>query len=171
MTKIRYAITQGQHVISDEEGSTISTLLGSCVACCIWDPVLGVGGMNHMLLANRAMRSGTIELGGINEMELLINALLKRGARRDRLLAKAFGGASMVAGLSEIGAANGASTLKYLDREGITCVSSSLGGSLARQLIFWPTTGAVKQKLVKGGPLHVEQELPIVPKGNDVELL
>lgn len=110
-------------------------------------------------------------MNGINAMELLINALLKRGAQRHRLVAKAFGGASMVNGLSDIGASNGEFTLRYLSREGISCVSHSLGGTLARQLIFWPSTGVVRQKLINAGPPPDERPCTAIPVGNGVELL
>lgn len=170
MKESRLVITQGEHAISRDGDTCISTLLGSCVACCMWDPVEGIGGMNHMLLAHRPHSPGSADLSGINEMELLINGLLKLGARRDRLLAKAFGGASMVSGLSDIGASNGDFTLKFLSREGIECVSHSLGGTLARQLVFWPVTGVVRQKLVNAAPPQSINPAQTAPTGNGVEL-
>ena len=69
-------------------------------------------------------------------MELLINDILKLGARRDRLTAKAFGGASMVEGLSDIGQANCDFTTDFLEREGISCQGKSLGGDYARHVMF-----------------------------------
>lgn len=165
-------ITQGEFAISDDPNVTISTLLGSCVACCLWDPVAQVGGMNHMLITSRTQRDARCDAAGVHAMELLINDLLKWGARRDRLKAKAFGGAQMVSGLSGIGAANCAFTLDYLERESIPCVSQSLGNDYARQLKFWPVTGAARQKLVCG--VSVKEELRALPRptlGHDIELL
>ena len=167
----RIVITQGEHAIESRPDACITTLLGSCVACCLWDPVAGVGGMNHMLLAGSAISCGTSSLQGINEMELLVNGLLKRGARRSRLLAKAFGGASMVQGLSDIGAANCLFTLDYLEREKIECISHSLGGNRARQLMFWPATGRVRQKLVDAETEPVNSKPVPQRAGNDIELL
>lgn len=144
----RIVITQGEHFTSADPETTISTLLGSCVACCLWDPLAEVGGMNHILLAAnpRAPAEGP-SLSGINAMELLINDLLKLGARRTRLQAKAFGGAQMISGLSSIGPANARFALGYLSRENIECTSQSLGGDRARHVIFVPTTGAVRVKI------------------------
>ncbi|MEW9921882.1 chemotaxis protein CheD [Marimonas sp. MJW-29] len=165
----RIVITQGEHCTSADPDATISTLLGSCVACCLWDPVARVGGMNHMLLAVHPKGGIQSEsLSGVNAMELLINDLLKLGAMRHRLMAKAFGGARMISGLSDIGPANCAFAKAYLEREGIECVSESLGGELARHVVFVPTTGVARVKVQRGAP----EIAPVVPTpvGNGLEL-
>lgn len=165
----RAVITQGEHMVSSDPLLTISTLLGSCVACCLWDEGMRVGGMNHMLLTQH--RTSVDDFAGVNAMELLINDLLKQGARRNKLQAKAFGGAQMVSGLSDIGPANSAFILHFLDAEGIACKSHSLGGSSARQLLFTPTTGAVKMKMRKdGAPSELVAPAPAAPEGNGLEL-
>ena len=129
-----------------------------------------VGGMNHMLLTVNAGKSGVCNLAGINAMELLINDILKLGGRRDRLKAKAFGGARMIAGLSDIGKLNGDFTLNFLANEGIDCEGHSLGGASARQVMFWPATGRALQKIRNGTALPEEKPLPLVTVGNDLEL-
>lgn len=165
----RAVITQGEHLVSADPQLTIATLLGSCVACCLWDEGMGVGGMNHMLLTQH--RSSVEDFAGVNAMELLINDLLKLGARRAQLKAKAFGGAQMVSGLSEIGPANCAFILQFLEAEDIPCVSQSLGGASARQLLFTPTTGAVKMKMRKDAALQELVTPPPCPlEGNGLEL-
>ncbi|NNE52945.1 MAG: chemotaxis protein CheD [Sulfitobacter sp.] len=148
-------ITQSERLVSDDPELRISTLLGSCVACCLWDPVAAVGGMNHMLIPPRA--SGG-HFCGVNDMELLINDLLKLGAARTRLHAKIFGGAQMVSGLSGIGRANSTFALKFLERENIVCVAQSLGGDSARQVLFHPTSGTARQRISREQP--VEQIVP-----------
>ncbi len=164
-------ITQGQYAVSGDPDVTIATVLGSCVACCLWDRVGGLGGMNHMLLTQRQRGNMSCDALGVNAMELLINELLKLGARRDRLQAKVFGGARMVDGLSDIGSANAAFTLDFLAREGIACTAQSLGGITARQIRFWPASGIVRQKIT---PISVANES--VPQatadaqGNGLEL-
>ena len=150
-------IIQGEYAVSDDRDTTISTLLGSCVACCLWDPLAGVGGMNHMLIASQAKDDAKCEAAGVQAMELLINALVQRGAKRSRLRAKAFGGARMVRGLSDVGAANCAFTLDYLQREQIPCISHSLGGNFARQVRFLPVSGIARQKIVR------ELNVPVDP--------
>lgn len=165
----RAVITQGEHLVSADPHLIISTLLGSCVACCLWDDGMRIGGMNHMLLT----RHGTSveRFAGVNAMELLINDLLKLGARRSYLKAKAFGGAQMVSGLSDIGPANCAFILDFLQAEEIPCLSQSLGGGAARQLLFTPSTGAVKMKMQKDASLTEVLTQPVsMPERNGLEL-
>jgi chemotaxis protein CheD len=165
----RAVITQGEHLVSDDPLLTIGTLLGSCVACCLWDEQMRVGGMNHMLLTSYGRL--VEDFAGVNAMELLINDLLKLGARRAHLKAKAFGGARMVSGLSDIGPSNAAFITRFLELEGIPCLSQSLGGETARQLLFTPTTGTVKMRMQQDSTL-VETPVAPVPSsaGNGLEL-
>ncbi|MGC1505754.1 MAG: chemotaxis protein CheD [Sulfitobacter sp.] len=128
-----------------------------------------VGGMNHILLASTTCNAAKSDLAGINAMELLINDLLKKGANRARLLAKAFGGAQMIKGLSEIGPSNCAFANNFLATENITCVSSSLGGTVSRNVVFTPTTGAARVKAHH--TTEIEIVTPAVPVcGNGLEL-
>jgi chemotaxis receptor (MCP) glutamine deamidase CheD len=99
-------LTQGEFHAS-REPVVLSTILGSCVAVCLHDPGTGIGGMNHFLLPDGGdARDATSERYGVNAMEQLINALLRLGARRAGLVAKAFGGANMSPRLAPIGDAN-----------------------------------------------------------------
>jgi chemotaxis protein CheD len=172
VSEVKRVITQGQRLVSDDPNLAISTLLGSCVACCLWDPVVRAGGMNHMLIAGRVTGETQAALAGVNELELLINDLLKLGAMRNRLKAKVFGGAQMVSGLSDIGASNAAFTLEFLERENIECQAQSLGGDSARNLVFWPCTGAVRQRMQR---MDTQPEPIVAPAaemtGNGLELL
>ena len=79
-------------------------------------------------------------------MELLINGMLSRGARRDRLQAKLFGGGRLLRGLTDIGRKNGEFAERFLKDEGIPCLGSSLGGDHARRIIFSPASGRVRQQ-------------------------
>ena len=84
----------------------LTTLLGSCVAACLRDPVARIGGMNHFLLPGQEAGEGAQrsvgETYGVHLMELLVNGLLRRGARRDRLEGKLFGGARTMDGLADM---------------------------------------------------------------------
>lgn len=82
-------------------------------------------------------------------MEVLINDLLKRGARRNRLLAKLAGGAAMLAGTSDIGIRNADFAIQFLEREGVKLVGKNLGGDRARRIRFWPVTGRSQVMLVQ----------------------
>ena len=161
MTEHRLHITQGEYATGQDPDVVISTLLGSCVSCCLWDPLAGVGGMNHMLLAKPSAGETARALSGINAMEVLINTLIKLGAKRTRLQAKAFGGARMISGLSDIGAENAEFTVSFLRQESIPLVTQSLGGNRARNVRFWPATGRVMQKLTDATVREVESDTPV----------
>ena len=169
MTMQNLHITQGEYATGVGPDVMISTLLGSCVACCLWDQVSGIGGMNHMLLAMSGDRDTSHTLSGINAMEVLINDLVKLGAVRSRLRAKAFGGARMISGFSDIGAQNATFTIEYLAQEGIPLVTQSLGGQQARNVRFWPGTGRAMQKVTNVNVRDVEVHQPALP-GNGLEL-
>lgn len=170
MSHRKIHITQGERAVGTNPDDVISTILGSCVSCCLWDPVAGVGGMNHMLLTVSTKSTGVCNLAGINAMELLINDILKLGGSRSRLRAKAFGGARMVAGLSDIGHINSAFTLEFLEKEGIHCEKHSLGGDTARHIMFWPSSGRALQKVRADEVLLEEVQPQNKVTGNDLEL-
>lgn len=153
-------IVQGEVAISDDPAVIMGTLLGSCISVCMFDPIAGVGGMNHFLLPEggktpdgRAMRFG------INAMNMLVSGILKAGGERERLLCKAFGGATIVPSLGRIGEENIRFVMRYLEEKNITCVSQSLGGTHARRVRFWPTSGRVQQNLVYDVPDIEYQEV------------
>jgi chemotaxis protein CheD len=147
----------------------ISTILGSCVAVCLRDPVLRVGGMNHILLPDMgAGRIGAANFGA-SDMERLVNALIKHGALRDRLEAKVFGGAAVVAGLSDIGRRNTAFVRAFLAAEGIATLSESVGGDRPRQVRFWPESGRAQHRFVGVTEVN-EPRPPQAARGNEVEL-
>lgn len=136
---------QGEARISDRRTEVMTTILGSCIATCMWDPVAGVGGMNHFLLPGDTTDRGSNLRYGVNAMELLINGLLKKGAERDRLEVKLFGGAKMFEGGAEIGAKNAQFAKWYMQNEGFTITGGCLGGARGRKIRFWPVTGRVQQ--------------------------
>jgi len=162
-------ITQGEFAVGDRPETMISTILGSCVAVCLRDPIIRVGGMNHILLPDAAGgRLGAARFGA-SDMERLMNALIKRGAQRERLEAKVFGGAAVVAGLSDIGARNTAFVRGFLAAEGILTISENVGGDRARQVRYWPESGRAQHRFV--GLTEVNEQRPAAAaRGNEVEL-
>jgi chemotaxis protein CheD len=150
----RIHVIQGEYQIVTDPDVVLSTVLGSCVAACLRDPEAGVGGMNHFLLpgeipgAGKGRRCGEAERYGTNLMELLINGLLKRGARRDRLEGKLFGGARMLAGLTDIGYQNASFARAFLANESIRLVAEHLGGTQGRRVEFFPVSGRARQILL-----------------------
>ena len=146
------------YAVSDEPIALV-TLLGSCVAACLWDPLLRVGGMNHFMLPDG---DGSCARYGANAMELLINDLLKRGARRARLQAKAFGGGNVLRGFADpVGSRNARFILDYLAAERIPLVAQDLGDIHPRKIAFFPQTG---RALVRRLPATRERELADVER-------
>lgn len=151
-TITRISILQGQSQVSAQPLAEFSTLLGSCVATCLFDPVAQVGGMNHFLLAEppaAACRADFDEHYGVYLMEVLINDMLAHGAAKARLRAHLYGGANLNAGLERIGLRNGEFARQFLTHEGITIAREDLGGIHARRVDFRPARGQVRCRIVE----------------------
>lgn len=160
-------INQGEYAVGNHPQLMISTILGSCVAVCLHDPVTNVGGMNHILLPEETGGAATGASFGVNAMELLINGIVKSGGQPGRLSAKVFGGGRMVAGLSNIGERNREFVLKFLNAEGIPCISESTGGNNGRRVQFWPHSGKARQKFMES----VQDPVVVAnPVSSDIEL-
>ncbi len=167
-------VIQGEHAVSADPDVVMTTVLGSCVAACLHDPQTGVGGMNHFLLAEDSSGATMGEEAmryGAYAMEVLINDLMKMGARRERFQAWLFGGARMFDSLGDIGGANAAFARRFLEAEGVTVIGSSLGGVQARRVEFWPACGRARQRAVAQAPdLSKQSPRSIVPADGGVEL-
>ena len=154
-------IVQGEQAILSDPEAVLSTLLGSCVAACLRDPVAGVGGMNHFLLPGNEGAISGAEREGVHAMELLVNGLLCRGAQRSRLEAKLFGGARMLKGLTDVGELNATFAERFLRDEGIVVVGGSLRGDRGRRIQFWPVSGRARQIMLTAGTTHnLQQQEP-----------
>ncbi|HKQ31098.1 MAG TPA: chemoreceptor glutamine deamidase CheD [Burkholderiales bacterium] len=136
-------------VRASPEPLLLDTVLGSCIATCLYDPSSGVGGMNHFMLPE----GGTGPVGesaryGVHAMEVLLNDLLKEGGRRGRLQAKIFGGGNVLKGftVSNVGEQNVRFVREYLQREGIRVVGEDLLGKLPRKVAYYPVTGKAMVK-------------------------
>jgi len=138
----------------------IATTLGSCISACIWDPMLGIGGMNHFMLpltekdagqvnwSQRGKESDATRYGNF-AMEHLINIILKNGGRKKNLVAKLFGGGNMMNKMSDIGMKNLHFALRYLATESIKIEKADVGLACPRKVIFEPTTGRAFVKRLK----------------------
>jgi chemotaxis receptor (MCP) glutamine deamidase CheD len=143
-------------IATSDIGAVLDTLLGSCVAVCLYDPVLRIGGMNHILLPLCRAGEETPRCG-VNAMELLINALMNLGGDRRRFIAKAFGGASVIQGthLPPIGEKNSQFVRRFLANEKIPLVAERLGGDHAVHLYFHTDTGKAIVRTVDGSSLPI----------------
>lgn len=175
---LRVHVVQGEQFVSDDPDAVLTTLLGSCVAACMRDPVAGIGGMNHFLLPGGRTQSADTQAQrhGVHAMELLVNALLSRGARRDRLEAKLFGGARLIDGLTDVGRQNAEFAQRFLAAEGIRHVGGSLLGEYGRKVQFWPVSGRARQSLMERENIQVfdaerrRRPIPPVESDGSVEL-
>lgn len=132
-----------------------TTILGSCVAVCLVDRRLGIGGLNHFLLPGAPERpvAERLRWGG-PAIEWLVSAVRESGARPDALEAKVFGGAHVAQGdaapRDRIGDRNAASAFALLERLGIRVAARAVGGMYGRKLIFESHTGSAFIRELKG---------------------
>lgn len=130
-----------------ERERPLATLLGSCVAVCLFDPQTRLGGINHFMLPNlQRSAHGEVDalLAGDYAMEALLNALLAQGARKASLQAKAFGGGTIIETSGQslaIGQRNAHFARDWLKREGIPLLASDFLGPWSRKLLFLPGNG------------------------------
>jgi chemotaxis protein CheD len=151
-------VDPGAYAVTRQENHVLVTVLGSCIAACLRDPLAGIGGMNHFMLPSSAHGdwSGTpasLRYGNF-AMEQLINDILRGGGARHRLQAKVFGGAAMLAG-SGIGESNADFALSYLEAEGIRVVGSDLRGRHARCVQYEPISGRALMRSLPRADLEI----------------
>jgi chemotaxis protein CheD len=137
-------------IFASAEPVVVSTILGSCVAVCLWDPEAGIGGINHFLLpANPAHGSSDLRYGNTAMMRLL-EAMLDRGATTRRLVAKIVGGASVLEAFSasrrSIGEQNVIVAREFLKRIEIHIAGDQTGGRRGRKLLFHTGNGSAYVK-------------------------
>ena len=161
----------------------IVTVLGSCVSACIRDRVSGLVGMNHFMLpdggdsgspVSASMRYGTFA------MEVLINDLLKAGARREHLEAKVFGGGAVLRGFTamNVGERNAAFVMSFLKTERIPVLAEDLNDIYPRKVYFFPKTGRVLVKklmqtqndTLAKRELDYAKRLKVDPVGGEIDL-
>jgi len=142
-------ILPAEYFVTDQPVG-LMTVLGSCVAACLRDPLLGVGGINHFMLPDGDSSDDSPARYGLHAMELLINELIKAGARRERFEAKVFGGGNVLKGFTAmpVGTRNGQFISSFLRDEKIHVVAKDLGGIHPRKICYFPTTGKAMVKLL-----------------------
>jgi chemotaxis protein CheD len=174
-------ILPGEYYYTDRD-MLIVTVLGSCVSACIRDRVTGLGGMNHFMLpdggdtgpVSASMRYGTYA------MEVLINDLLKAGARRESLEAKVFGGGAVLRGFTamNVGERNAEFVTSFLKTERIPVMAEDLNDVYPRKVYFFPRTGKVLVKklmqthndTLARRELDYASRLKVTPVAGDVDL-
>ena len=147
-------ILPGEYYVT-KRNMVLVTVLGSCVAACMRDRVSGIGGMNHFMLPDMIRDendpTSVSARYGAYAMEMMINQLLKMGARRSNLEAKIFGGGDVMRGMvtANMGERNAEFALDYLHAEGIAVVGQDLLEDYARKVYFFPNSGRVLVKKIR----------------------
>ena len=147
-------ILPGEYYVTGRD-MVLVTVLGSCVAACIRDKLTGIGGMNHFMLPESNNDGGNpVGLAGrygTYAMELMINQLLKNGARRANLEAKVFGGGNVLRGftVANVGQRNSDFVLNYLKTENIALLAQDLMDIYPRKVYYFPATGRTLVKQLR----------------------
>jgi chemotaxis protein CheD len=147
-------ILPGEYYVTARD-MIIVTVLGSCVSLCLRDRTNGIGGMNHFMLPHSdndtdnplsvSARYGTYA------MEMMINHLLKLGAKRNNFEAKIFGGGNVLRGftVTNVGARNAEFAIDFLKTEKIDLISKDLLDIYPRKVYYFPSTGRVLVKKLR----------------------
>lgn len=159
-------IYPGEFYVSNER-EVLSTVLGSCIAVCLYDLKNGVGGMNHFMLPNSSkdfsnlitrdqrlnpqFMTSRILKYGINAMEVLISEMQKKGAKRENFRAKIFGGGNVLKGVSlkpTIGDRNIQFVKSFLKTEGIPLENESISKQYSRKIYFITGSSSIFVKIL-----------------------
>ncbi|MFC0120013.1 chemoreceptor glutamine deamidase CheD [Pseudoalteromonas xiamenensis] len=151
--KVVAKVLPGEFYISKND-ELISTVLGSCISACVYDEVMGIGGMNHFMLpgvkdANNLHANDLSCRYGNWAMEFLINELLKNGAARKNLKVKLFGGGKIIRSMTDIGLGNIRFAYDYVQEEKLELISHDVGGPWPRKIVFNPQSGKVQVKKLR----------------------
>ena len=175
-------ILPGEYYFTNKD-MLIVTVLGSCVSACIRDRVTGLGGMNHFMLPDGGGDGSPVSASaryGTYAMEILINDLLKAGARRENMEAKVFGGGAVLRGFTAInvGERNASFVMSYLKTEKIRVMAEDLNDVYPRKVYFFPRTGKVLVKklmqthndTLARRELDYASRLKVQPVGGEIDL-
>lgn len=130
----------GDCLVSGDELDVFCTVLGSCIAACVYDPVAGVGGMNHYLLPYSRDEAHSARYGD-EALPLLLELVYRAGASRHRLCAKLYGGARTLVHETDIGQMNTMMARHFFEINRIAVTDTDLGGRTARWIKFHPASG------------------------------
>jgi len=146
---VHVKILPGEYYVTTAD-EVVSTVLGSCVAACIWDPVARIGGMNHFMIptaTRQRTEAGAIDDAaryGIFAMEFLVNTILRHGGERSRLKTKIAGGGHVMPIATDIGQRNIDFVRHYMATEGLELTSEHVGGPYPMKVIFHPLDGRAR---------------------------
>lgn len=148
-----YEIFAGDFHSTKEKNVVLTTLLGSCISACIKCKETGVVGINHFMLPSSIKIEEMIfnedARYGIHAMELMINSMMKLGAKRNSMVAKVFGGGKVLdTTLSNVSKSNIEFVLAYLNMEEIPIIAKDVGGNYGRKIYLFPDTFTIYMKKI-----------------------
>ena len=135
------------------EHSLVTTILGSCVAVCIYDKVEKKGGINHYMLPNKNNMGKVTHMYGDFSINFLIKKMMEKGSVKENLVAKLFGGSSSTSHHKSVGQQNIELAERVLSGHKIKIAAKNVGGRRARKIIFDTQSGLVKMKYLNYEPL------------------
>jgi chemotaxis protein CheD len=174
-------IGPGEFHVDLAADAAVVTVLGSCVAVAIHDPIARIGGLNHFMLPEShdglwGKAEGSLRYGNF-AIERLVNEVLARGGNRRRLQAKLFGGASLRTTGETVGMRNARFAEQYLRDEGMPPIARSVGGHAARRVVYIPATGRAFVRSLPEASAEVatteatfRKHLSRAPLAGDIEL-
>ena len=146
----RRYLQPGQLLVSAQPAA-VTTILGSCVAVCLWEPQRGIGGMNHFMLPMTTGAAARSPRFGPAAMEQLLDGMRQAGARLPLVRARVFGGACMfqeMRSAAHLGQKNAEVALEFLKRRGIEVLQTDVGGNRGRKLVFHTDEGTAWLTLI-----------------------
>jgi chemotaxis protein CheD len=158
--KRRVVVEPGELYVT-RDAEIVSTVLGSCITVCLFDAELNIAGMNHYILPKRI--KGGISAAvpdsarfGEDALLMLLEQVEKKGARRTRLTAKVFGGATMIRTECKkncVAAENISTARRFLSEKNIRVAFEDVGGPIGRRIYFNTSDGGVLvQRIPKSTP-------------------
>jgi chemotaxis protein CheD len=139
----------GQMFVSSA-AAKVTTILGSCVAVCLWDATAGVGGINHYLLPTNPRRDHSDLRYGNTAIAALVEAMLSRGASSSRMAAQIVGGACVLEAFGgprrSIGDQNTFAAREFFRLGQIKVDIEKTGGRRGRKLVFHTSSGSATVK-------------------------
>jgi chemotaxis protein CheD len=139
-------------LFASKDSYMVKTILGSCVAICLWDPVTKIGGINHYMLPHWNGNDLASPKFGNIAIEKLLERMIQLGAKKEHMQAKIFGGGDLISkgGSSMlIGERNIRVARLMLEEKGIPIIASSTGGRKGRKILFFTDTGEVRHKFIE----------------------
>lgn len=127
----------------------ITTVLGSCISVCLYDDKMMVGGINHFMLPLWNGEGLASAKYGNVAMERLLSEMKRKGATKEHIKAKMFGGSNLVNLTMNVGERNAETAKRLLNSENIKLIAESIGGTRGRKIIFDTTTGSVHMRYIQ----------------------